>query len=243
MINKFKTLFCCMYFLSANVNSQEIQTSQKNFSIELNATRVIFPEGAKSKSISAFNSQPHPVLIQSISLKEDLKTTGSYIITPPIVRLEPQQRSNLLIRLLSNEAFPRDKESMEWICVKGIPPKDDNEEKAPPAGPEVIVQISLNTCNKIFYRPDSLTVSPLDFYGKVKWQVNNGSITAKNESPFYINFNNVKYNEKQLIQFDYLAPFSEKTIKENVASRGTIHWNIVTDTGGISTDYKYEIRP
>lgn len=227
--------FCVISFCAY---SQEIQTTQKNFAIELSSSRVIFYGDKKSSSVSVLNPQSFPVLVQSVSLKEDLKTPGSYIITPPLFRLEAQQRSNILVRLMSKENFPEDRESMEWMCVKAVPPKDDDISTRAPASPEVILQLSLNTCNKVFYRPKTITESPISFYSGLVWTIKDGHYFVKNEGPFYINFADVKHNGKSVSGFDIIPPFTEKKFNRSNSMKGEIKWKVVTDTGGISSDYK-----
>ncbi|HFS8112832.1 TPA: fimbria/pilus periplasmic chaperone [Enterobacter asburiae] len=240
MIKATSTLLV-FFFLSFSVYSQELQTTQKNFAIELSTSRVIFTGDRKSVALSVLNPQSYPVLVQSISLKEDLKTPGSFMITPPLIRLEAQQRSNLLVRLINSSGFADNRESMEWMCVKGIPPKDNADMPSAPGVPEVVLQVSLNTCNKIFYRPKGMTTSPASFYGSLKWTVMDGYYIVKNDGPFYMNFAEVKHNEKPVIGFDYIAPFSEKKIKAAKSSTGVIQWKLVTDTGGVSSEYKSQL--
>ncbi|EMJ5884541.1 fimbria/pilus periplasmic chaperone [Enterobacter cloacae] len=235
---KATSILLGLSFLSFCVYSQEIQTTQKTFAIELSSSRVIFTSDRKSVSLSVLNPQSYPVLVQSVSYKEDLKTSGSFIITPPLIRLEAQQRSNLSVRLIDASGFANDRESMEWMCVKGIPPKDNDDSPSLPGVPEVVLQVSLNTCNKIFYRPKSMTDSPSSFYGSMTWTVRDGHYFVKNDGPFYMSFADVRHNGKPVFGFDYVAPFSEKKFKADASGTGIIEWKLVTDTGGVSSTYK-----
>lgn len=224
--------------ISFSVYAQEFQTTQKTFAIELSSSRVIFTGDRKSVSLSVLNPQSYPVLVQSVSYKEDLKTTGSFIITPPLIRLEAQQRSNLSVRRIDASGFASDRESMEWMCVKGVPPKDSHDTPSVPDVPEVVLQVSLNTCNKIFYRPEGITKSPTSFYGSLKWAVRDGHYVVKNDGPFYMNFADVRHNGKPVFGFDYVPPFSEKKFKAAASGKGVMQWKLVTDTGGVSSAYK-----
>lgn len=224
--------------LSFNVYSQELQATQKTFAIELNSSRVIFTGDRKSVSLSVLNPQSYPVLVQSVSYKEDLKKAGSFIITPPLIRLEAQQRSNLNVRIIDTSGFANDRESMEWMCVKGVPPKNSHDTPSVPSVPEVVLQVSLNTCNKIFYRPKGMTESPSSFYGSLKWAVRDGHYFVKNDGPFYMNFADVRHNGNPVFGFDYIEPFSEKKFKAAASGTGVMQWKLVTDTGGISSPYK-----
>lgn len=228
-------IFLSLLAFSFSTYSQDIAYSQKNFSVELGSSRIIFNGNKKTTSVSVLNKQPYPFLAQSSSVKEDSKTQGSYIITPPVIRLEPNQKSNLVIRLIKSE-FPDDRESMERICVKGIPPKD-NLEKENISKPEVVVQLSMNTCIKIFYRPYGIKEYPEQYYSTVKWSLSDGYYIAKNTSPFYINFNTVKQNGKTIAGFDYVPPFGQKRVKA-FSKGGDIEWNVITDIGGITPVYK-----
>ncbi|NPE97657.1 Dr fimbrial biogenesis chaperone DraB, partial [Escherichia coli] len=69
--------------------------------------------------------QDYPMLVQSEVLSEDQKSPAPFVVTPPLFRLDGQQSSRLRIVRTGGE-FPSDRESLQWICVKGIPPKEDD---------------------------------------------------------------------------------------------------------------------
>lgn len=234
MLYKYTAL---IYLLSFNLYSQGVKTTQKEFSIKIGVSRVIFPGDANITSLPVINPQDYPVLVQSFSLKEDMINSGSYIVTPTILRLESNQQSNLTIRILNQKSMPNDRETLEWLCVKAIPPKDIIHDSKPSSAPEVMLQLSLNTCNKIFYRPILISENPGKYYSDIKWKKNGQALTVKNSGPFYINFSEVKINNSKITDLEYIAPYSEKTVKTPSYRKTEIQWKVITDNGGISSTY------
>lgn len=231
--------FCYILFAASHpAISQEINATQKNFSIELGESRVIFNENSKLASLTVINPQSYPVLIQTSSINEDKKNTGSYVITPTLLRLESNQRSKLTVRIINPKGMPYDRESMEWICVKAIPPKDNEDDSSSQSSLKVQVQLSLNTCNKIFYRPKSISVATDKFYSNLGWKKDGDNLTAVNNSPLYINFHEVRLNNLPIAGFEYIPPYSERTVKISSSDKGEIQWAVINDTGGTSTTFK-----
>lgn len=70
-----------------------------------------------------------------------IKKYCTFIITPPLFRLDALQSSRL--RIVKTEgAFPIDRESLQWICVKAIPPKyEDKWAKEEVSGKNQIKQL------------------------------------------------------------------------------------------------------
>lgn len=132
------------------------------------------------------------MLVQSEVLSEDQKSPAPFVVTPPLFRLDGQQSSRLRIVRTGGE-FPSDRESLQWICVKGIPPKEDDrwaegkdgEKKADKVS--LNVQLSVSSCIKLFVRPPAVKGQPDDVAGKVEWQRAGNRLKGVNPTPFYIN--------------------------------------------------------
>ncbi|TQS58375.1 molecular chaperone, partial [Salmonella enterica subsp. enterica serovar Typhimurium] len=85
------------------------------------ATRVVYPSGSKHVTLSVNNTADHPFLVESVVLDESMQQEAPFIITPPLFRLDGGQRNTLRI-MRTGGHFPADRESINWICVKPIPP-------------------------------------------------------------------------------------------------------------------------
>lgn len=227
---KYKALILSL-FVAIPSQASDIKTSHKGYSVKIGSSRIIYKEKSKGASVIVVNPEDYPVLIQSTVYGEDKSSPGSFIVTPPIFRLEAQVTSRLKLIRKGNE-LPQDKESMEWLCVKGIPPVDSTNDDSVDGAAEVIVQISMNTCNKILYRPSGLQGEMIDFAGEVKWKRNGESIVGINNSPYYINISELKVGGKEFFNPQYIKPFSEKSF--GIRGAGVIEWKVITDNGGES---------
>lgn len=228
----------CMLFVGLNCSANEIKTTQKGYSVKVGSSRVIYQENSRGASLTVTNPEEYPVLIQSNSYAENKTSPGNFIVIPPLFRLESLATSRLKI-ILKNDIFPKDKETMEWLCIKGVPPVDANDAAKKNGAPEVVLQVSMNTCNKIFFRPSTLPDEMLTYAEKIKWEKNGEKVTAYNNSPYYINFDDLKIGGMKIFNPQYVAPFSSKDF---ITSRGgDVEWKVVTDTGGDSRTFKSDL--
>ena len=223
----------------------KIKTEIKDYVVTLGATRVIYDPNGHGEELWVENSQDYPMLVQSRTLDESTKKSAPFIVTPPLFRLDGHQRGRLrIVRTGGN--FPADRESIQWLCVKAIPPsggdawakskKNDKGQTIPTLG----MKVSLNNCIKLFTRPASIHGSPTDVAGNVKWHQSGNHLSGKNDSPFYINLYTLKMNGVGVSQPHYIPPYStqEFTLPAHVQGVKKVQWQIVTDTGSKSVLYE-----
>ncbi|EHO3245598.1 fimbria/pilus periplasmic chaperone, partial [Escherichia coli] len=101
----------------------EVETTSKVFSLHLGATRVVYNPDSAGETLTVINDQDYPMLVQSEVLAEDQKGAAPFVVIPPLFRLDALQSSRLRIVRTGGD-FPSDRESLQWVCVKGIPPKE-----------------------------------------------------------------------------------------------------------------------
>ncbi|EBQ9004851.1 molecular chaperone [Salmonella enterica] len=203
--------------------------------VSLGATRVIYPSDSKGVTLSVDNKAENPFLIKSVVLDESTKKTAPFVITPPLFRLDGGQRNAIKITRTGGD-YPSDRESINWLCVQSIPPEPDsawNEGSKEGGGASVSVQVSLNSCIKLFVRPDSVQGNPVDVADKVSWAIKGGNITASNPTPFYMNISEASVNGKKLnMKRSYIPPFSdEKYLLPKGVDKATVRWTVVGDYG------------
>ncbi|EAN5736088.1 molecular chaperone [Salmonella enterica] len=209
--------------------------STQSSGVDLDATRVIYPLNRKSVSLSVKNSHDFPVLVKSSVWDETLKKEVPFIITPPLFRLDGGQRNALIITRIGGD-FPSDRESMNWICVQGIPPESDSA-WAGGTGKRPVsmsIRVIVSSCIKLFVRPDSVNGNPVDMADKVSWKVSGKTITAVNPTPFYMNVSSLTFNGVKLnIARSYIPPLAEEKISlpSGTATRGTLKWEVIGDYG------------
>ncbi|EBH0781924.1 hypothetical protein FJ875_16890 [Salmonella enterica] len=213
--------------------------SSQSSGVTLGATRVIYPLNGNGVSLSVTNPQDIPVLVKSSVLDEGQKKEAPFIITPPLFRLDGGQRNSLNITRTGGD-YPADRESINWICVQGIPPEPDSawagDEKqgADKKKVSMNVQMIISSCIKMFVRPESLSGNPVSMADKVSWKVTGKTLTVANPTPFYMNVSSLTFNGAKLnMARTYIPPFAEEKIAlpSGAAAKGTLKWEVIGDYG------------
>lgn len=189
----------------------------------IGGTRVIYPEGSKDVSISVENPDKIPYLIQSWIDGIDEKKQSDFTITPPLFRLNPEKTNALRIFLTENK-LPTDKESLFWLNIKTIPATERTENS---------LQIAFKTQMKLIYRPT--TFKNVNFekeQNKLTWTKSGKTLSVKNPTPYYMNFQSVTFNGKKINDVSYAAPLTTTTFEVNdTATKGTVKWEVINDYG------------
>jgi len=116
-------------------------------------TRLIYPQGRSSQTITITNTNPWPVLLQSwVDRGEGELDSGEtpFVAVPFITRLEPSASQSLRV-VYTGEALPHDHESLFWLNLYEIPPNTGAAE----AG-EARLTLTINTQLKLLYRPKGI---------------------------------------------------------------------------------------
>ncbi|EFH6848542.1 TPA: molecular chaperone [Escherichia coli] len=224
-----------------SLDASDAKMGSRTFSIKIDKSRLIFNEDEFGEILTVYNTHEYPVLVQTYLLNEDKQTKNNkFISTPPIFKLDANQQSKIRIVPKAVTSDSGNKESLSWVCVKGIPPKtgdvwDEGYEKSPKKS-NLMVNIAVSNCIKLIARPPSLP--PIDSNSKLKvnWKISKGKLVAFNLTPYYINFNSLAVNEKVISNGEYVAPYSRKEITVNGGIRKgqNVSWEFITDLGGVS---------
>lgn len=198
--------------------------------VSLDRTRAIFNGGEKTMTLNISNDNNQlPYLAQAWieNERQEKITTGPIIVTPPVQRLEPGEKS--MVRLSSTSEInnlPQDRESVFYFNLREIPPKSDKAN---------VLQIALQTKIKLFYRPDSIKAKP-----NVVWQEQlvlsktASGYTIDNPTPYYVTVIGLGGSKKQAEEGEFepmmLAPKSSKIIKSG--SYSTPYLSYINDYGG-----------
>lgn len=230
----------CLAFISYSALAAAAENvSSQSSGLTLGATRVIYPLNGKGVSLSVTNPQNFPVLVKSSVLDETQKKEAPFIITPPLFRLDGGQRNALNITRTGGD-YPADRESINWVCVQGIPPEPDSawagDEKTGSGKKQVSmnVQVIISSCIKLFVRPESVSGNPVGMADKVSWKVSGKTLTAANPTPFYMNVSSLTFNGAKLnMARTYIPPFAEEKISlpSGAAAKGTLKWEVIGDYG------------
>lgn len=156
-----------------------LHTIQHKFSVKVDETRAIYPlSSVKGISLSMMNPQDYPILVQTQVKGEDKRSPAPFVVTPPLFRLDAGMQGRVrVIRTGGN--FPQDRESLQWLCLTGVPPKEgdmwDNshhDKNKETQDVNLDVRLSISTCMKLLIRPEQLKQKPEDVAGELTWQRN-----------------------------------------------------------------------
>ncbi|MGT3207879.1 fimbria/pilus periplasmic chaperone [Yersinia enterocolitica] len=233
-----------------------LHTIQHKFSVKVDETRAIYPlSSVKGVSLSVTNPQDYPILVQTQVKGEDKHSTAPFMATPPLFRLDAGMRGRVrVIRTGGN--FPEDRESLQWLCITGVPPKqgdvwDNNQhdKKNNMQDVNLNIQLSVGTCMKLLVRPVQLKQKPEEMAGELIWRRNGQQLQVNNPTPFYMNFKSVSLGNKNIDlsstgSGNYVAPFANRSFSLPVDMAGSpaeINWQIINDFGGVSQVFKANI--
>lgn len=243
----------CGFFSASEVlaseRKNEMDVSSKVFTLHLGSTRIIYNPDSAGETITVINDQDYPMLVQSEVLAEDRKTRAPFVVTPPLFRLDGRQSSRLKI-IRNGGTYPSDRESLQWLCVKGIPPKANDQWAEDGANKKQLadkvslqVQFSVSSCIKLLIRPSAVKGHPDDVAGQVEWQKKKeGKLEGINPTPFYMNLSELKVGGKNVEGRHFIAPFSSHEYKFPLGGSGKIQWQIITDYGGKSKVFEAELN-
>lgn len=217
-----------------------------NANIIINGTRVIYPQQKNEVNIQLSNDGDKPALVQSWIDNGDEKATFDkisvpFVLTPPIVRVEPNSGQTLRITW-TGTPLPQDKESLFWLNILDIPPKSATAANAD------ILQMAIRSRLKIFFRPPALNASGANqAFHDLQWQRSTSSpgtvLRVNNPSAYFINVSTIKietrHKEIKSLKSEMIAPksFAEFTFTalpekiENAALR----YEVINDFGSITT--------
>lgn len=234
---------------SCYANTKEkVSVNTKTYALMLGKGKIIFPLEGKGTNVSVTNLSNFPILVQSRVLTEDMKNKANFIVTPPLFRLDSTKKMSLdIIRTGAN--FPTDKESLQWLCVKGIPPKGDDAwaKDINYHGDSKEMSLNLNIlidhCIKLFTRPSNLAGMPTDFGGSLIWKINDGELIVNNPTPFYMNLSAIQFNGKA-VESEYVPPKSERKLLLPKGSdrSGRVSWKLIDDYGSESQSWSSDIH-
>lgn len=177
----------------------------------LEATRVIYEQGARSEPLVAFNTDnTRNYLLQSWVESSNGEASSDFVVTPPLVKLRANQKNTL--QITQTAALPVDRESLYWLNVKFIPPADANAENS--------LNFSMTNRVKIIYRPVSLKDIDIDKeVEKLTISKNSHSLVINNPTASYINISKIMLNGNKLTSPSYISPKDKVEIKINQQSR------------------------
>lgn len=217
-------------------------------SIQINSTRVVFPEVKNEVSLSIMNNANEPRLIQTWI--DDGQSSASptvkipFIVTPPIFRLNSGRGQTIRITKIGDNS-PKDRESVFWINILEVQPKSNKSEG------ENHLLFPVRSRIKIFYRPTGLPGSPVEAIKNIHWRLIQGNasyeIECTNPSAYNISFQNITLKNKEDKNYDWHggmcpAKSTKKFSVEGDILDGKVRFTTINDYGGFDNHQAMYIR-
>lgn len=206
-------------------------TTAAQAGVIIGGTRVIYPGDKKEASVPVTNNDDINYLIQSwVDTDAPGAAKAPFMVTPPLFRINAHQDNTLRVVRTGGD-LPKDRESLYWLNIKSIP------SSVKKAGVNDL-QIAVRTRIKLLYRPALVTGKPDDVAGMLKWHAEGNMLVVENPTPFYMNFNSVKVNGKEVEKVNIAAPKSESRFQlANMTNVHAVSWTIINDFGAISKSW------
>ncbi|BET43037.1 MULTISPECIES: fimbrial biogenesis chaperone [Atlantibacter] len=195
--------------------------------IVIGGTRVIYNGSAKEASINVQNnSTTSPFLLQSWVENSDEKGRAPFVVTPPLFRIEPQEKNTLRINKL-NQTLPSDRESLFFLNIRAIPSSDKNAVNT--------LKLVVKSKIKLFYRPAGLSEGADTAWKQLRFTLSKHTLTVENPTPWHVVFSSLKVGTTLLKDAETLTPFSKKSFNFDAKeSSHTVTWQVIDDFGGTS---------
>ncbi|MDK1711725.1 fimbria/pilus periplasmic chaperone [Serratia marcescens] len=238
------TVYLLSVIAAGQVMAQNLKQTVESYSVALGATRVIYTPESGASDVSVTNSNDYPMLVQSLVYAEDRKSAAPFVVTPPLFRLDGHQTSRVRV-IQTGGGMPADKETLQWLCVTGIPPENDdawakNKEGsvAVPKSATLDVKIKFSRCIKLLVRPSAIKSTPQDAAEGLVWQREGALLKVSNPSPYYVNLKTLSVGGKAIVQPGYLPPSGSHTYPLPAGAQGAVQWSYITDLGGDSRTFQ-----
>ncbi|MCX3308705.1 molecular chaperone [Pantoea vagans] len=167
-------------------------TSSAFASVTIIGTRVIYPASEKEVTVRLDNRGDHPALVQAWidngNPDEAVdKINVPFVLLPPVFRMEANKGQTLRI-VFTGANLPTDKESIFWLNVLDIPPRDKSLSN------QNQLQMAIRSRIKIFYRPVQFDTAQANKAASgLVWRHGQkpNFLSATNNSPFYVNVSQI----------------------------------------------------
>jgi len=205
--------------------------------VTITGTRIIFPSNQKVVTVQLNNPLNVPALIQGWLDDGDPNKIPEankvpFILTPPLVQIDPQKGQMIRLIAKGTENLAKDRESLYWFNILDIPPvaTDDTDQNK--------LQVSIRSRIKLFYRPTAIKMSQDKAFSSVQFKYINSSkkVSVYNPSPYYINFYDIDLNpEKENFIYDepfMVAPYSTESFEPKINfTPSYLKYNVINDYG------------
>ena len=207
--------------------------------LSVDQSRYIFEGDKDAVSIVVENASPKTYGGQTwIENIKETDTRPTFVVTPPFFKVAGNGKQVLRV-IKALEQMPEDKESIYWVSLQEIPPKN----------PDGGLSVALRTKVKLLYRPAGLMEGRKNAETGLSVKTDKGQSRLVNTTPYIFAIADVlgendaplPFNEKQREALAMFAPGDMVTLPEGGAARKVLS---VDDFGHLgSHDIKGQTGP
>lgn len=175
-------------------------------SFKLNRTRVI--NSSESGQEFVIQNKNATLYGGQVWLDSDASNANKgvhFVAHPQLFKLDVGAKQ--VVRLFqTNTPLPQDRESLFWINVQEIPPKDKSGKSA--------LVMSFRTRIKLIHRPDSILQQRVDAEKQITWSIQGQQVTLYNPTPYYLAVSRINVNgvDIKIEKKKALTPFSQQQL-------------------------------
>lgn len=202
--------------------------------VTVGATRLIYNGASSEANLNVSNREDtSPYLVQSWVSRfggTSEEIVDSFIVTPPLFRLDANKENILRVIFAGAADVPQDRESLFLMNVKAIPAMSDDQKG------KNVLQIALKTTIKLFYRPAGLKGELKDAVAQVNWTANAGALMFNNTSKFHVVVSELKLNGQPITQApDVLRPGQQQELSIQAKPGDEVQLSYIDDYGSVVT--------
>ncbi|WP_460952602.1 molecular chaperone [Pseudomonas marginalis] len=205
-----------------------------NAAVTVGATRLIYDGASSEANLTVSNREDtSPYLVQSWVSRfggGNEESVDSFIVTPPLFRLDANKENILRVIFTGGPDVPQDRESLFLMNVKAIPAMSDDQKG------KNVLQIALKTTIKLFYRPAGVKGSLKDAVAQVSWTSKAGALHFNNGSKLHVVVSELTLNGLPITQApDVLRPGEQRELPIQAKAGDEVSLSYIDDYGSTVT--------
>ncbi|MCD7038754.1 MULTISPECIES: fimbrial biogenesis chaperone [Pseudomonas fluorescens group] len=205
-----------------------------NAAVTVGATRLIYDGASSEANLTVSNREDtSPYLVQSWVSRfggGNEESVDSFIVTPPLFRLDANKENILRVIFTGGTDVPQDRESLFLMNVKAIPAMSDDQKG------KNVLQIALKTTIKLFYRPAGVKGSLKDAVAQVGWTSKAGALHFNNGSKLHVVVSELTLNGLPITQApDVLRPGEQRELPIQAKAGDEVSLSYIDDYGSTVT--------
>lgn len=203
----------------------------------INATRLIYPQGAGSIAAELRNTQSGaPLLVQvGVSDSPEARARAPFVVTPPLFRLEPQSVNQVRIAHAGGE-LPNDRESIFFFHATAISTSQAADSDQSQGDAQASARFGVGSVIKLFYRPTGLRGTSADAQKGLQFSRVPGGLRVTNPSAYYVNIAAIRVAGKSLPldtpEARMISPGGSHIWSGSQAADSKVTWQTINDSGG-----------